>query len=132
MNPCHLLLLNYSLYLSKCVEMPICFLPAEFLRYRLLNPMMLAVDGTLASACMALEHGWSINLSGGYHHASRGAGGGFCIYPDITFAVDHLRKWHFDRVKKVMIIDLDAHQGNGHERDFLNDADVFILDCYNP
>ncbi len=94
--------------------------------------MMKAVDGTRICACMALEHGWSINLSGGYHHASRRSGGGFCIYPDITFAVDHLRKWHYDRVKKVMIVDLDAHQGNGHEKDFLNDPDIFILDCYNP
>ncbi len=34
-------------------------------------------------------------------------------------------------MKKVMIIDLDAHQGNGHERDFLLDPDVFIADCYN-
>ena len=31
-----------------------------------------------------------------------------------------------------MIIDLDAHQGNGHERDFINDKDVHIVDAYNP
>ena len=31
-----------------------------------------------------------------------------------------------------MIIDLDAHQGNGHERDFLNDDNTFIIDCYCP
>ena len=31
-----------------------------------------------------------------------------------------------------MIIDLDAHQGNGHERDFIRDTDAYILDCYNP
>ncbi len=107
-------------------------MPAEILRYRLLNPMLKAVEGTISCVCMALDHGWSINLSGGYHHASKNSGGGFCIYPDITFAVHHLRKWHFDRVKKVLIIDLDAHQGNGYERDFLNDVDVFILDCFNP
>lgn len=112
--------------------MPICFLPSEFLRYRVLNPMMKATQGSLESACMALEHGWAINLSGGYHHATCSSGGGFCIFPDITMVVHHLRKWHFDRVRKVMIIDLDAHQGNGHERDFLNDDEVFIVDCFNP
>lgn len=31
-----------------------------------------------------------------------------------------------------MIIDLDAHQGNGHERDFLGDKDVYIIDCFRP
>lgn len=132
MSPCYLILLNYSIYLSKCVELPICFLPSEFLRYRVLNPMMKATQGSLESACMALEHGWAINLSGGYHHATCSSGGGFCIFPDITMVVHHLRKWHFDRVRKVMIIDLDAHQGNGHERDFLNDDEVFIVDCFNP
>lgn len=35
-------------------------------------------------------------------------------------------------MKKVMIIDLDAHQGNGHERDFLGDSSVYILDFFNP
>lgn len=37
----------------------------------------------------------------------------------------------FKKVKKVLIIDLDAHQGNGHERDFMEDENVFILDIYN-
>jgi histone deacetylase 11 len=53
-----------------------------------------------------LEYGWAVNLSGGYHHATRSGGGGFCIYPDITFAVNFLRKWHGDLVNKIMIIDL--------------------------
>ena len=38
---------------------------------------------------------------------------------------------HLDGIRKVMIVDLDAHQGNGHERDFLHDNRVYILDCYN-
>ena len=58
---------------------------------------------------MALEHGWAINLSGGYHHATTNGGGGFCIYPDITFAVHFLRKWHPEKVHKVMITDLVRH-----------------------
>jgi histone deacetylase 11 len=56
---------------------------------------------------MALEHGWAINLAGGYHHACTEKGGGFCIYPDITFIVHFLRKWH--SIRRIMIIDLDAH-----------------------
>lgn len=40
------------------------------------------------------------------------------------------RKYH--NIQRVMIIDLDAHQGNGHERDFINDFNVHIVDAYNP
>lgn len=131
MSVCHLMSLNYSIYISKCVELPICFMPGEILRYRLLNPMMRATQGSIDASCLALENGWGINLSGGYHHATYNSGGGFCIYPDITFAIHNLRKYHSDQVNKVMIVDLDAHQGNGHERDFLNDSNTYIIDCFN-
>jgi len=47
MSGFYLWAMNYSLYLSKCVEIPICFVPSEFLRYRLLNPMMLATQGSI-------------------------------------------------------------------------------------
>ena len=38
---------------------------------------------------------------------------------------------HFEHIKRVMIIDFDAHQGNGHERDFIEDNSVYIVDMYN-
>ena len=38
---------------------------------------------------------------------------------------------HLDGISKVMIVDFDAHQGNGHERDFLSDDRVYIMDMYN-
>jgi len=79
---------------------------------------------------MAFLHGWAINLAGGYHHACSTHGGGFCIYPDITFIVHSARMHH--GIRRVMIIDLDAHQGNGHERDFIGDKEVHIVDAYNP
>uniref|UniRef100_A0A8C5HAB8 Histone deacetylase domain-containing protein n=1 Tax=Gouania willdenowi TaxID=441366 RepID=A0A8C5HAB8_GOUWI len=68
---------------------------------------------------LALDRGWAINV-GGFHHCSSDRGGGFCFL--------------FERVEGVSratIIDLDAHQGNGHERDFLNDQRVFIMDMFN-
>lgn len=76
-----------------------------------------------------MKMGWSVNLSGGFHHASYTNGGGFCIYPDISLAVHYLRTRL--GIRKVMIVDLDAHQGNGHERDHLQDEGVFIVDFYN-
>lgn len=47
--------------------------------------------GTLIACEIAYKYKWSINLSGGYHHASLQCGGGFCIYPDITLAVHYIR-----------------------------------------
>jgi len=108
------------------------YIPALALRWLLLENALLATQGSVDAAVMALQRGWSVNLSGGYHHACGYQGGGFCIYADITICIKHLQQYYPDRVKKVMIIDLDAHQGNGHERDFLNDSSVCIVDAYNP
>lgn len=132
LNWFYILKLNYSIFISKYLELPLCILPSELLRYRVLNPMMYATQGTIDGTCIALEKGWAINLSGGYHHAQLNAGGGFCIYPDITLAVKNLLKYHNYIVNKIMIVDLDAHQGNGHENDFINNKDIFIVDAYNP
>lgn len=91
--------------------------------------MLLATEGTILASINSLKLKWSINLSGGYHHACCETGGGFCVYPDITLAIHYLRT-RFG-INRVMIIDLDAHQGNGHERDFLNDQNAYIIDAYN-
>ena len=64
MNPCYLFALNYSIYLCKCVELPICFVPSELLRYRLLNPMMLATQGTIGKEITLYIHNicrWSLS-----------------------------------------------------------------------
>jgi len=133
LSPCtwpFLLTHCYSVFVCWYLEMPLLFLPADIMRYRVLIPMMKATMGTIEGCCIALEKGWAINLSGGYHHARRTFGSGFCIYPDISLAIDHMRRWH-PQIKKVMIVDLDAHQGNGHERDYMDDKSVYILDGYN-
>ena len=109
---------------------PVAILPNFLIRRSILRPMMLATGGTVEAARLALKHGWAINLGGGFHHASLDAGGGFCIYPDISLAVRVIRQER-PQTKRVMIIDLDAHQGNGHERDLGSDPGVFILDMYN-
>lgn len=106
LNCWYILKLNYSIFISKYIELPLCFIPSEFLRYRLLNPMMMATQGTIDASCIAIEKGWAINLAGGYHHAHLNCGGGFCIYPDITLAVKNLKKYHNDIINKIMIIDL--------------------------
>eukprot|EP01034_Spumella_vulgaris_P042728 gene42728-53005_t len=90
-------------------------------------------------------------MSGGYHHAKVDCGSGFCYYADIPLAIDQLFKTHSEQVKKVLIVDLDAHQGNGfqaihtvkdfnspstasseeHVLTYKQDPRVEILDMYN-
>ena len=91
--------------------------------------MSLGSVGSVEAAYLAMEKGWSINLSGGFHHARKDGGEGFCIFPDITMMTFYLRRVY--GIKKIMIIDLDAHQGNGHERDHMDDPDTYIVDAYN-
>eukprot|EP01017_Pseudomicrothorax_dubius_P031063 TRINITY_DN3927_c0_g1_i2.p1 TRINITY_DN3927_c0_g1~~TRINITY_DN3927_c0_g1_i2.p1 ORF type:complete len:265 (+),score=59.16 TRINITY_DN3927_c0_g1_i2:73-795(+) len=116
---------------DRIVEIPVCFLPASILRWRVLDPMAYATRGSVEGAVMALQRGWAINLSGGYHHASLSSGGGFCVYADITIVTRFLREFYPERIDRVMIVDLDAHQGNGHERDFIGDNNTYIVDMYN-
>lgn len=91
--------------------------------------MLYATQGSVDAALMALDRGWAINLSGGYHHACSNSGGGFCVYADISIVVKYLRNYF--SIDKICILDLDAHQGNGHEKDFIDDDKVFIADYYN-
>lgn len=91
---------------------------------------MLATKGSVEAAYMSIDQGWAINLAGGYHHANGSNGEGFCVIPDITFVTKYIRHVYVN-VKKILIIDLDAHQGNGHERDHMTDNNTFIIDAYN-
>jgi histone deacetylase 11 len=79
--------------------------------WRILRPMRYATGGTMLACRLALEHGMAINLGGGYHHAASGWGGGFCVYADIPLAIKAL--YDEGKVGRVLVVDLDAHQGNG-------------------
>ena len=103
----YLFLLNYSIKIVKVIEIPVCFLPAWVLRMRILEPMACSSLGSVEAACIARHKGWAVNLGGGFHHALRSDGSGFCIYPDITMVTHFMELWH--GLKKFMIIDLDAH-----------------------
>jgi histone deacetylase 11 len=73
--------------------------------------MRFAVGRTILACRLALEHGIAVNLGGGYHHAASGWGGGFCVYSDAALAAKILHDE--GKVGKVLVVDLDAHQGNG-------------------
>jgi histone deacetylase 11 len=130
----YLQLLENSKVVAKALEIPLLgwFFSKELIYIHVLKPMLFAVMGTVIAAESALKTGISINLSGGYHHASKTNGEGFCIYSDIAVAIENLR--YLKKLKltdQVAIIDLDAHQGNGLERIFYQDENIHILDMYN-
>lgn len=78
---------------------------------RLVRRTFTSVAGTILAGRMALEHGRAINLAGGYHHAFRDTGSGFCIVNDLYLsALDLLRQ---PGVGRVLVFDCDVHQGDG-------------------
>lgn len=122
--------LKKSRTIAYVAEMPMLSkLPNSTLEKCILNPMKLATGGTILGAQLALDSGYAINLSGGYHHAKSGNGEGFCFFADINLAILELQKTKPDI--KVMIVDLDAHQGNGHEAISGNADNIIIYDIYN-
>lgn len=129
----HLILLNYSLYLSKIAELPVLFVPNVILRLLALRRFYYATQGSLDAADIAMKRGLAVNLGGGYHHAHADGGSGFCFVNDIGLVIQHLRVKFTQKINKILIIDLDAHQGNGHERDKLKmpNEDIYIFDAYN-
>ena len=75
-----------------------------------------SVGASVAAARVAMKEGIAGNLAGGTHHASAAQGGGFCVFNDIAVAARVLQMEHFRVSKqtlKVMVVDLDVHQGNG-------------------
>ena len=95
---------------------------------RLVYRSRLAVQGTINAAFMALTDGLAANLAGGTHHAFPTRGEGFCVLNDVAVAVRVLQAacW----VQRVLIIDLDVHQGNANAAVFADDDSVFTFSMH--
>lgn len=107
----------------------LCSFPIESIQRGLLDPLRFAVGGTVLATRLAEEHGWAINLSGGFHHAKGGTAEGFCFFADTAVAV---RALHVERpALRVMSVDLDAHQGNGVATILGEDPRVCLFDIHN-
>jgi acetoin utilization deacetylase AcuC-like enzyme len=84
-----------------------------------------AVGATLLAAEVALDEGAGANLGGGTHHAFADSGRGFCVFNDVVVAARALRRRA--RVRRVLVVDLDVHQGDGTHAAFAGDPDVFTF-----
>ena len=94
----------------------------------LVNRTCTAVGGTVLTAQLALSHGLACNTAGGTHHAFPDYGSGFCIFNDLAIATRVLQLLNL--VHKVLIIDLDVHQGDGTAFIFQNDRNVFTFSMH--
>ena len=95
---------------------------------KLLERSLASTGGFVAAAESALETGFSGLLAGGTHHAHRDRGEGYCVFND--FAVAALKLLSEKKVKKILIIDLDVHQGNGNSSILGMRDDVFIFSMH--
>lgn len=122
--------LKHSKQIAEILELgPLALVPANLLDWRILKPMRLAAGGTFLTCRKALEHGIAINIGGGYHHAECDQGGGFCVYSDVPIAISLLRKEGL--LKKAMVVDTDAHQGNGFSNVLRDEPASFVLDLFD-
>jgi acetoin utilization deacetylase AcuC-like enzyme len=87
-----------------------------------------AAAGAIYAAVQALEQGIGLSLAGGTHHAYSNHGEGFCILNDVAVASNYLL--HKGLAKKILILDLDVHQGNGSAAIFANDQRVFTFSMH--
>jgi acetoin utilization deacetylase AcuC-like enzyme len=87
-----------------------------------------SVGASIAAAYAALDEGVAANLAGGTHHAFADRGEGFCVFNDVAVAARVLQQAH--HVRRIAIVDLDVHQGNGTAAIFQQDPSVFTFSMH--
>ncbi len=85
-------------------------------------------QGTVQCAHFALEHGVAMNVAGGTHHAFRDHGEGYCCFNDQAVAANYLLQQGL--ATRILIVDLDVHQGNGTAAIFRDEPRVFTFSMH--
>jgi acetoin utilization deacetylase AcuC-like enzyme len=94
----------------------------------LLEREITIAQGTIEGAHFAIQHGVAFNVAGGTHHAGSNWGEGFCLLNDQAIASNYLLINNL--AKRILIIDLDVHQGNGTAEIFKNNDRVFTFSMH--
>ena len=87
-----------------------------------------ATGGTVLASKLALDSRLACNTAGGSHHATFDSGAGYCVFNDVAVAANYLKNKNF--AKKILIVDLDVHQGNGNSEIFKNDPSIFTFSMH--
>jgi acetoin utilization deacetylase AcuC-like enzyme len=90
---------------------------------------LVATGGTVLASKLALEYRIACNTAGGSHHANFNGGAGYCVFNDVAVAANYLLNKGL--VKKILIVDLDVHQGNGNSDIFGNNKNVFTFSMHS-
>ena len=90
---------------------------------------LVATGGTILASKLAINNGVACNTAGGSHHANYNCGAGYCIFNDVAVASQYL----LDRglAGKILILDLDVHQGNGNSDIFKDSNNVFTFSMHS-
>tara|TARA_B100002052_G_scaffold93913_1_gene86622 strand:+ start:632 stop:1543 length:912 start_codon:yes stop_codon:yes gene_type:complete len=88
----------------------------------------LATGGTVLASKLALDYKLACNTAGGSHHASYNCGAGYCVFNDVAVAANYLK--FKKKIKNILILDLDVHQGNGNSEIFKNDKNIFTFSMH--
>ncbi len=94
---------------------------------------LMYVGGTIVAAEQALKEGLAVHLGGGFHHAFADHGEGFCVLNDVAVTIEKLKKE--GKVARVMVVDVDVHQGNGtaailSKKDYVFTFSIHQMDIY--
>ena len=90
---------------------------------------LVATGGTVLASKLAIKNGIACNTAGGSHHANFEGGAGYCVFNDVAVAAKYL----IDRglAGRILIVDLDVHQGNGSAEIFKDDRSVFTFSMHS-
>lgn len=89
---------------------------------------VIIADGTIKASEFALQNGIAMNIAGGTHHAYTNRGEAFCLLNDQAIGARYLQQKKL--AHKILIVDLDVHQGNGTAEIFQNDPSVFTFSMH--
>ena len=90
---------------------------------------LVATGGTVLASKLALNYGVACNTAGGSHHANYNEGAGYCVFNDLAVAAHYLLDRGF--ANRILIVDLDVHQGNGNSEIFKDNRHVFTFSMHS-
>lgn len=127
-----ILAVHDSEYYKNLVNLDIKSSLARKIGFPLSNELVqrerIIADGTIKGCGFALKHGIAMNIAGGTHHAYSNRGEAFCMLNDQAIGARYLQNKGL--AKRILIVDLDVHQGNGTAEIFQNDDSVFTFSMH--
>ena len=88
-----------------------------------------ATGGTVLASKLAINYGIACNTAGGSHHANFDGGAGYCVFNDVAVAAKYLLNRGL--ANRILIVDLDVHQGNGNSDIFKENKNVFTFSMHS-